>query len=240
VYEISSTIRRFLVEERFRDIIQGSLDREGISAAELSRDVGMDKAYFVDLLAGRKKTVSAIAFMLAARRLGLDPWELAGVDRPPGSADPTPREERSPPPAIAPEPVPVPRVDGCGVAEEGAFRVPGRSGGKSFPVVEGYPVDRQFVVEVRGHDYVSWGLPSGAVVHAVSFPRYETVGAPGRLVVASRPHGNLIETVLRRVAVDADGDMKLMSPLGAQERLGDLGLKLDGLVVQSSLPAILP
>lgn len=231
------------MEERFRDILQESLDREGMSAAELSREVGMDKAYFVDLLAGRKKTVSAIAFMLAARRLGLDPWDLAGVDRPGVVTAPAPRSEPSPPPAVAEATTPAPplRVERCGVVEEGAFRVSGQTNGaRSFPVVEGYPVDRQFVVEVRGHDYVPWGLPSGAVVHAVSFPRYETVGAPGRLVVASRTQGSLTETVLRRVAVDADGDMKLMSPLGAHAIQGDPGLRLDGLVVQSSLPAILP
>lgn len=237
------------MEERFRDILQESLDREGLSAAELSREVGMDKAYFVDLLAGRKKTVSAIAFMLAARRLGLDPWDLAGVDRPEsGSASaPAPRNEAVTPPMVTtkvqppPAPAPTPRLEGCGIVEEGAFRVSGKADGtRSFPVVDGYPVDRQLVVEVRGHDYVSWGLPSGTVVHAVSFQRYETVGAPGRLVVASRPQGNLIETVLRRVSVDADGVMRLMSPLGAQECVGDPALRLDGLVVQSSLPAIMP
>ncbi|MCS4088912.1 helix-turn-helix transcriptional regulator [Rhizobium sp. BK176] len=234
------------MEERFRDILRESLDREGMSAAELSREVGMDKAYFVDLLAGRKKTVSAIAFMLAARRLGLDPWDLAGVDRPDGEIAPAPRKEASSPPeivsvAVLSEPVPALRVEGCGVVEEAAFRVSGRSDGeRSFAVIEGYPPERQFVFEVRGHDYVPWGLPSGAVVHTVSFPRYETVGAPGRLVVASRQQASLTETVLRRVTVDGDGEMKLMSPMGAREKPGDLGLRLEGLVVQSSLPAMLP
>jgi hypothetical protein len=231
------------VEERFRDILQESLVREGMSAAELSREVGMDKAYFVDLLAGRKKTVSAIAFMLAARRLGLDPWDLAGVDRPDGVAAPAPRNEAVTPPMVTtkvPPSEPALRLEGCGVVEEGAFRVSGKADGtRSFPVVDAYPVDRQLVVEVRGHDYVSWGLPSGTVVHAVSFQRYETVGAPGRLMVASRPQGNLMETVLRRVSVDADGEMRLVSPLGARESVGDHGLRMDGLVVQSSLPAIL-
>ncbi|MBY3433870.1 hypothetical protein HFN89_06875 [Rhizobium laguerreae] len=202
----------------------------------------MDKAYFVDLLAGRKKTVSAIAFMLAARRLGLDPWELAGVERPVATSVPV-TPDRTPLPSVAPvdTPAPLPRVKGCGVVEEGAFRAAGRANPmRSFPVVEGYQVDRQFVVEVRGHDYVSWGLPSGAVVHAVSFPRYETVVGPGRLVVASRTLENLVETVLRRVWVDGEGEMRLLAPNGAKDIPGDHGVRLDGLVVQSALPPILP
>lgn len=225
------------MEDRFRDILRDALGREDMSPADLSREVGMDKAYFVDLLAGRKKTVSAIAFMLAAKRLGLDPWELAGVARP------SPRTEASQdmvvvPPVQAVPPKASERVEGFGIVEEGAFRVGVRLDGRSFAPVDGYPVDRQEVLEVRGHDYVPWGLPSGAVVHAVSFPRYETVGSPGRLVVASQRKGDLTELVLRRIAVDHDGEMHLVGPNGVRESVDEGGRRITGLVAQTALPAV--
>lgn len=225
------------MEDRFRDILRDALGREDMSPADLSREVGLDKAYFVDLLAGRKKTVSAIAFMLAAKRLGLDPWELAGVARPslltegreevvPTVASPIVQRNASA------------RVEGFGIVEEGAFRKDGRLDGRSFSPVDGYPIDRQEVLEVRGHDYVPWGLPSGAVVHAVSFPRYETVGGPGRLVVASQCQGSLTELVLRRIAVDPDGEMHLVGPTGLRETLEGGGRRITGLVAQTALPAL--
>ncbi|MDW9481152.1 hypothetical protein GOB57_21130 [Sinorhizobium meliloti] len=226
------------MEDRFRDILQDALAREGISAAELSREVGLDKAYFVDLLAGRKKTVSALALMLSAKRLGLDPWELAGVTRPPDHSDVrTAAETRLDDVAL---PQATGRVGGCGIVEEGAFRVRGWVDGRSFAAVAGYPVERQSVLEVRGHDYAPWGLPSGTVVHAVSFQRYEAVGGPGRLVVATRQEGSLTETVLRRIEVDPDGEMHLLTPTGIREAPLEAGPRIGGLVAQTTLPPILP
>ncbi|MCV9964589.1 hypothetical protein OIU34_22115 [Pararhizobium sp. BT-229] len=225
------------MEDRFRDILQDALGREGLSPSDLSREVGMDKAYFVDLLAGRKKTVSVLAFMLASRRLGLDPWELAGVERPTARAEGYVGVEKV---SVATAPPHAERVKGFGVVEEGAFRMGGRSEERTFVPVDGYPVARQSVFEVRGHDYVPWGLPSGSVVHAVSFGRYEAVGGPGRLVVASRREGSLVETVLRRIAVDADGEMRLLAPSGSGAASGEDGRIIDGLVAQTALPAVAP
>lgn len=237
MYEISSDDSESAMEDRFKDTLRDALGREGMSPADLSREVGLDKAYFVDLLAGRKKTVSATAFMLAAKRLGLDPWELAGVARPSpqiGSG----QEVASVVSASSVQQKTLERVEGMGIVEEGAFRQSGRLGGKSFAPVDGYPVDRQQVLEVRGHDYVPWGLPSGAVVHVVSFPRYETVSGPGRLVVASQGQGGLTETVLRRVEVDPDGEMRLVGPAGHREMLEEGGRRIAGLVAQTTLPAL--
>ena len=92
------------MEDRFRETLREALLREGLSATDLSRDVGMDKSYFVDLLAGRKKTVSVIAFMLVVRRLGLDPWDVAGIDAPKSARkleEPNPALSAPPPPAAA-------------------------------------------------------------------------------------------------------------------------------------------
>lgn len=237
MYEISSDDSEGAVEDRFRDILEDALGREGLSPSDLSREVGMDKAYFVDLLAGRKKTVSVLAFMLASRRLGLDPWELAGVERPTGRSEGHVAVEKV---SAAPAPPLVNRVEGFGVVEEGAYRIGGRSEDGSFVPVDGYPAARQSVFEVRGHDYVPWGLPSGSVLHAVSFGRYETVGGPGRIVVATRREGGLFERVLRRIAVDADGEMRLLAPSGAVAAPGEDGRVIDGLVVQTALPAVGP
>jgi hypothetical protein len=236
VYEISSGDSEVAVEDRFKDILREALIREELSATDLSREVGLDKAYFVDLLAGRKKTVSALAFMLVAKRLGLDPWGLSGVEHPERqAAEP---DELTAPPALASPQKSFERVAGFGIVEEGAFRLDGRLDGRSFAPIDGYPIDRQEVLEVRGHDYVPWGLPSGAVVHAISFPRYETVSGPGRLVVASQGRGGLTELVLRRIAVDPDGEMHLVGPTGMTEVMDEGGRRITGLVAQTALPAV--
>lgn len=227
------------MEDRFKGFLKDALGRAGISAADLSREVGMDKAYFVDLLAGRKKTVSALAFMLAAKRLGLDPWELAGVERPSGEGSVPPRVERIFSGA-APQSSAARRIATSGIVEEGAFRTASHVWqGRSYFPIDGYMPDRQRVIEVRGDDYLPWGLPSGAVVHAVSFPRYEAVACPGRLVVAMSMIGEMVETVLRRVSINPEGEMSLMSPDGKREISGEHGRRIVGLVAQTTMPPII-
>jgi hypothetical protein len=224
------------VEDRFRDILQSALGREGLSPSDLSREVGMDKAYFVDLLAGRKKTVSVLAFMLASKRLGLDPWELAGVERPSAVAMKSVPDEKQ----LMVEPVSsgAVRISGFGILEEGAFRASGRLSERTFAPVDGYAVQRQSVFEIRGHDYVSWGLSSGSIVHVVSFGRYEAVGVPGRLIVSSRHVGNLVEKVLRRIVVDTEGEMHLLGPMGDSVSVVGEVWSVEGMVVQTALPFI--
>jgi hypothetical protein len=240
VYLCLSRDSEVLLEQRFRHILQDALAQEGISAADLSRDVGMDKAYFGDLLAGRKRTVSALALMLVAKRFGLDPWELAGVTKPflqsvAGSSAPAPVCA----PPLDGQSVVVPRLYGCGIVEEGAFRNGKLSDvQRSFATADGYPPARQSVLEVRGHDYALWGLPSGSVVHSVSFHRYETVVGPGRMVVASRSESSLTETVLRRIALNPEGDVYLELPDGASEALASGVRRIEGLVVQYALPPL--
>lgn len=222
------------MEERFREVLRASLETAGISASDLAREVGMDKAYFVDLLAGRKRTVSALAFMLASRRLGFDPWEVSGVERPHRIEGECHLD--NPPPRLAK--VGGGLVEGVGVVEEAAFRS-GTLGKGNFQPIEGYSVGRQAGFEVRGNDYLTWGLPAGTITQTVSFRNYEAVGVAGRIFVVRRELSGLFETVLRRMIVDADGEAFLVGPSEGDVSVSLAQSGVIGIVVRTSVPTVL-
>lgn len=223
------------LEDRFRDVLRKALEQEGMSATDLAREFGLDKAYFVDLLAGRKKTVSALVYMMAAKRLSFDPWEVASVE-PPSPVRELPKVD----PNISPAPSLVPRaaatVEVSMFVEEGAFRE-GMSGSKEkgLPIIPGVDAARQLVAVVKGGDYFEWGIPSGSLLHLVSYRKYDGV-APGRLVVARSERSGLSEHVLRRAAVSDGGELVLGGPGGRTVLTPGADTELVGLVTGLAFP----
>ncbi len=225
------------MEEGFRKALREGLERHAISASDLSRELGLDKSYFVDLLAGRKKSVTAEAYLLASRRIGFDPWEVAGIEAPSSGASRT-APAVVPIPSPAPVPAPPHRLAVTGIVEESAYRQDGGVMGKrEHAVIEGYPVDRQSMAIVRGTDYILWGVPDGAVLGLVSYRRYETVAGPGRLVVIGVSRDGLRGVNLRRAVMDGDGEPMLEAPDGKREPLAlpDTA-SIVGLVVRIGIP----
>lgn len=223
------------MEEGFRKALREGLERHAISASDLSRELGLDKSYFVDLLAGRKKSVTAEAYLLASRRIGFDPWEVAGIEAPSSGASRTAPDVV---PLPSPAPSPPHRLAVKGIVEERAYRADnGMTGKREHAVIEGYPVDRQSMVIVRGTDYILWGVPDGAVLGLVSYRRYETVAGPGRLVVIAVSRDGLRGVNLRRAVMDGDGEPMLEAPDGKREPLAlPDTVSIVGLVVRIGIP----
>lgn len=222
------------MEDRFKEMLEAALVREGMTPADLARDVGMDKAYFVDLLAGRKKTVSALPFMLSCRRMGIDPWEVSGLTSPDRPKKAPEREV-----AVRPSPPPPPvqtRVSVTLRIIEGAYRLPSVAVDLgSYPSLDGFPVEVQRVGVVDGSEYGSWGMWRGAILHMVVYGRYEAVAHPGRFVVCTQRHADLMASVIRRVGVDGSGMMTLEAPDGSV--VPAEGAEFYGLVVSTTIPA---
>jgi transcriptional regulator with XRE-family HTH domain len=209
------------MEDAFRDTIRRLMAERGVSAPEIAREVGLDKAYFIDLLAGRKKSVTAAAFMAIAAAYQLDPWEMAGMTQVAAprlkhepkemarqAADPVPKAQ---PPAL---------IRASLVVEEAAFRgdgeMPAGLGRTTITPVAMFEQSRQTACLVRGEDYAKWGVADGSVLNAVSFKSYGTVAQPGSLLVLRAERaGGLRGAFIRRSVIDGDGIQHAQSPSGA-------------------------
>jgi hypothetical protein len=208
-----------------RECLQAVMARHGVAAPELAKAIGYDKGYFVDYFAGRKKSITAAAFMLASRHLGVDPWALAGIAAPVQMGKPETEvagaDEISPDQDARVDDISsVAALGVSGVVEEMVYRahpMPAVPSSVSLPVLACLPAARQSVYEVRGADYELWGIKAGSLLHTLSYARYEAIASPGKLLVErSVIEGGLVCLALRRVVVDDDGAMFLQSPSGTK------------------------
>jgi transcriptional regulator with XRE-family HTH domain len=227
---MSPLILGALMEEQLRRSLEALLARTGLTAADLSKDIGLDKGYLGDFLAGRKRSITASALMQLAGKLSCDPWELMGMTPPAALRAPslparTAEAEKSASPQTAPRPS-TPRLSVSGYVEEGAFRRSGEFSGPSarMEAIADVATGRQSLLAVVGDDYASWGMPPGSILHLVSFPRYEAVASQGRILVLREVGSDAMAmTVLRKAAVGGDGLAELMSPNGDKCALAEIG-----------------
>lgn len=227
------------MEDRLRERLEREAAARGMSAPELSRAAGQDKAYFGDFFAGRKKSVSVVAFLRVANLLDLDPWELADIPRPENQSAKTAESPPLPPPpapAVDRQLVDVPlELPVSGILEEDAYRaVDGPCGNVTVPAASSVPAERQTAFEVRGDEYAEWGVRDRSIVHSASYRHYESVGAGGLLVVRDA-EGGLVRTRLRRAVVNEHGALLLEAPDGKAEDYPPRTASVLGLVIQGTL-----